>query len=236
MWKKGKSFIIIILSIFLVFLFDGFCSKSKISNSNILFDEILKSTKSTVQECDVTASFETSSNGESMCQTIFKTLSQKKDYSINITQNREMYRIEFNKKNENGYIQSIKYGKYNIITIDIDELVNRNKLDDLKTRIKDSLKDEEESVKYFECIKARLADYETIGKCNSQVLKLLRSYNIYDVDTVDLGNGYTSTAYTGLCNNVTKINNKLIDFNYSVCRYYSGSYMIIATPEIIKTY
>lgn len=236
MWGKGRSVIIIVLSIFLIFLFDGFCTKSKVYSNDTLFDDILKCTKSTIQECDVTATFETNLNGESMCQSIFKKINGKQNFNSNVIQNTEFYRIEFNKKSERGYIQSIKYGKYNVITIDIDELGNKNKLNDLMIQIKESLKNRKESIKYFEYLKAKTTNSNSINECNSQILRLLGSYHISDIDTLNLENGYTSTAYTGLYDNAIEVNNKLVDFNYSVCRYYSGNYIILATPEIIKTY
>lgn len=236
MWGKSKSILIIVLSIFLIFSFDGYCSKIRICSSNSLFDDILKCTKSTVQESNVTASFNTNVDGISLCQSIFKKVDSNQNFNVSTTQNTNFYRIEFNKKSVSGYIQSIKCGKYNAITVDIDELGNKNKLNDLKIQMKGYLKDRKENIKYFECLKAKTTNSNSINECNSQISKLLRSYHIFDIETLNLENGYTSTAYTGLYDNVIETNGTLVDFNYSVCRYYSGNYIILATPEIIKTY
>jgi len=55
------------------------------------------------------------------------------------------------------------------------------------------------------------------------------------IETVSINNGLSTVAYTKEYDEKVT-NNKLIDFNYAVCNYSSGRYIIIGTPEIITTY
>jgi hypothetical protein len=59
--------------------------------------------------------------------------------------------------------------------------------------------------------------------------------NASNIGTVEIDNGYSTVAYTRKYP-VMKNDGKWIDFNYAVCSYSSGNYVIIGTPVIITTY
>ena len=76
---------------------------------------------------------------------------------------------------------------------------------------------------------------EDIHVTNDRIIKVLISHGAKNIDTVSINNGLRTVPYTPKYDEV-KINNKLIDFNYAVCNYSCGRYIIIGTPEIITTY
>jgi hypothetical protein len=90
-------------------------------------------------------------------------------------------------------------------------------------------------------LKARIGEnsadesIEDIYEVNEKIIKLLESHSTKNIETVNINNGLSTVAYTKNYDAMVN-NNKLIDFNYAVCNYSSGSYIIIGTPEIIITY
>ena len=229
---KRKVIILNGLLIFtIILLMTGFSMGGKSSD---LFDDILKKTNSKTIEYGVTAVFSTDENRESVCNDILKKLDFYDGWNTNVLKNEQAYCVEFGKNNINGYIEIMHYENHNVVTINIVKKDDKNSLGELKNKLQLCLADKKVSVKYFMYLKSKMENND-IEITNKEIVKILKGNGVTDINSVSLENGYTTTAYTKRYDSIES-NGKLIDFNYAVCKYSSGSYIIIGTPEIIVTY
>jgi hypothetical protein len=141
---------------------------------------------------------------------------------------------EFGKDNLKGYIETIHYENHNIVTINLVKKDDKNSLKELKDKLEQCLNNKKVNVKYFMYLKSKMKD-DNIQYANKNIVKLLKYYGAVNINTVSLQNGYSTTAYTKRYEPIES-NGKKMDFNYAVCKYSSGNYIIIGTPEIIVTY
>ncbi len=221
----------IFLMIGIIFLF---CDFSLANKNSDLFDDILKKTSSKTVEYGITASFTTDKNGEEVCNDILKKLNFSNVSNKSILKNEKIYSIEFGKDNTNGYIETMKYENHNVITINLVEKSNSNLLKDMKNKLQKCIEDKNVTVKYFQYLKAQVYNKD-VNATNNEILKILKSHGASNISTIALKNGYSTTAYTGIYD-AMESNGKPMDFNYAICKYNSGNYIIIGTPEILAAY
>jgi len=207
-----------------------------------LFDEILLQTKSKTVEYGLKTSFKTQEDPKVVCDYLIKNLGfDNNEIKLNNYENEDSYGIEFSSENLNGYIEALKHNNENVITINISEKDNENGLDTLKNKVSKSIGNGVKNIKYFQYLKAKMLESSTnvsnedIYGVNKRILKILKSHGTVNIETVSINNGLSTIAYTKQYDSKVN-NNKLIDFNYAVCDYSSGRYIIIGTPEIITTY
>lgn len=215
----------------IIMLMTGFSLTNKKSN---LFDDIVKKTNSDIVEYGITAEFTTDENREYICNDILKKLDFEDGYNTIVLKNEEAYCVEFGKNNVNGYIETMHYENHSIVTINIVKKDSNNSLEELKDKLQQCLSDKNATVKYFTYLKSKLPK-DNINFINEEIIKLLKEYGSSNINTISLQNGYSTTAYTGKYDSMES-NDSKIDFNYAVCKYSSGSYIIIGTPELIITY
>lgn len=223
---------IFILTITLGFIFFGFDSLLAKKNQDI-FSEILKQTNVNIEECSINTSFETQIGGSAICKKILKKLGYG-DAILKVSSNKDIYCIEFSKNNYNGYIESTQHENEYDIAININDKCNKNDLSYLKLNMENSLEGISSGNKYFLYIKSKIAT-QSISTIDSKIKTILKQNQAIDLNSVNINNGTTTTAYTGLYPSV-KSGNSLMDFNYAVCRYPSGNYLIMGSPEILATY
>jgi len=229
---KKKSIISRGLLIFtIIALMTGFSLEKKSSN---LFDDILKRTNSNTIEYGITAKFTTYENREDICSDILKNLDFDKGWNTNVLKNKEAYCVEFGENSVKGYIETMHYENHSIVTINIVKKDNKNSLGELKNKLQQCLSHKNITVEYFMYLKAKMPN-DNIDFTNAEILKLLKEYGASNINTIPLQNGYSTTAYTKKYDSMES-NGEKIDFNYAVCKYSSGSYIIIGTPELIITY
>jgi len=209
-----------------------------------LFDEILLQTKSKTVEYGLKASFNTGEDPEQVCNYLIKNIgfdNSKIKLNYHTVDEDDSYSIDFSKGNLKGYIEALKYNNENVITINISEISDKNDLEALKKQVSKSIGSKGENIKYFQYLKAKVLNgsnevaYEDIFSVNKSIIKILKSHGTINIETVIINNGLSNVAYTKKYDSKV-VNNKLIDFNYAVCDYSSGRYIIIGTPEIITTY
>lgn len=229
---RKKIVSLIILTTFGIIVF--FTDFSMAKKSTDLFNEILVITNSTTIEYGIASTFKIEENDESITDYILKELGFDHDFNRKELKNKKGYCIEFGDSNINGYIETIRYENHNIVTVNIVKKDNQNNLEDLKNKLQGCLKDKKINAKYFQYLKAK-AESKDIESINNQILTLLKSHRVVNINTVSLENGYSTTAYTKNYDSIQS-DSKTIDFNYAVCKYSSGSYVIIGTPELIVTY
>ena len=200
-------------------------------NTNLI-NEIINCSTGNVVEYGLKTSFKTKDDGEKTCLSILYDLGNK--FEIEISKNSNIYSLEFKDDVTDGYIESTTEGNYNTITINIIKKDNKNNLSQLKSIVESILKKRKVNNKYFEYVKAKITHSDLLS-VNNKIIKLLKSNNAENIQTVCINNGYSTTAYT------KQFENKLFedgysDLNYAVCRYASGDYIIIGSPIIMKEY
>ncbi|WP_461206703.1 hypothetical protein [Clostridium sp. DL1XJH146] len=90
-------------------------------------------------------------------------------------------------------------------------------------------------INYSLYVQCKLNEGKNLEKVNNQVISEINSIGASDVNTIELSNGFSTTANTHMYSG--KLNNGIIkDFNFAVCNYSSGNYLIIGTPEINRSY
>jgi hypothetical protein len=225
--------VLILLGLMINLLFIN--SNAYPQDTNIdVFQNVLDKTNSQVEEFGVKTSFEIDGNGEETCVDILKDIGIYEKSSVNVMKNNEMYCLQFNNDDTSGYIESINFDNHNVVTVNISKKNNTNGLKELKKRIEDATKNRSKNMKFFQYVKAKLP-YSDISNVNKDVVSILRKDKAENIDTVKINNGYSTVAYTKSYEPI-KNNGKFMDFNFAVCRYSSGNYLIIGTPVITTNY
>jgi hypothetical protein len=144
--------------------------------------------------------------------------------------------IEFTFNNGYGYINRNVYKnnyRYHISLImkgieyrsyDIEENFH-NMINELKI----------DNPEIFIYAKAKLNDETDLKIYNDEIINLLKIYGAEEFKTVEINNGFSTTTNTHRYSGKT-INERTFDLNFAVCKYLSGNYLIIGTPEITKSY
>jgi len=246
MKRKGITLLCIVLSFIILQINVKLTSAQEKVN---LFDAILLQTKAKIVEYGLKTTFTTTEDSEQVCNYLIESLElNSKEIKLNSSEDENSYCIEFSGVNIQGYIEGLKYSNKalkhdneNNITINISKIGKENGLVSLKNKVRDSIGNRGKDIKYFQYIKARIGDIsakagiENIYGVNDGIIKLLNLRGAENIETVNLNNGLSTIAYTKKYDEKVT-NNKLIDFNYAICNYSSGRYIIIGTPEIIITY
>jgi hypothetical protein len=207
-----------------------------------LFDEILLAVEGETVEYGLQTCFKTKEDPKEVCNYLLHTLElDNKEMTLNRFEHEDSYCIEFLSESVQGYIETLKCNNEDVITINISEIGNKNGLVSLKDKVNHSIGYRGGNIKFFQYLKARLQDNHTSGEVedvyntNERIMKVLKSHGAENIETVNINNGLSTIAYTKRYDEKVN-NNKLIDFNYAICNYSSGRYIIIGTPEIITSY
>lgn len=197
-----------------------------------IFNKVIQKKYGTIEEYGAKISFKTSENMEDACLKIFQKL-KLNNGDLTITKDKNYYRIDF-KNSSSGYIEGQTYRNKNIITINIMRKSKDYKLSEIQKSIEGTIGNNSklESLKY---VKIKLDDKYNLNSINNQILGMLRDDNSKNIKTVKIKNGFDSVAYTGIYDPLLD-DGKCVDFNYAVCRYNSGNYIIMGTPEIYISY
>ncbi|MDP4143431.1 MAG: YwmB family TATA-box binding protein [Bacillota bacterium] len=145
-----------------------------------------------------------------------------------------VYCREFNKGQIYGYIESVKSNNEYIIYIYIQIEDSKDNLAMLKSQVEKASNNNKFDMVVNQYVKAKLQDND-IAKVNKTILNIINKSGATNVNTVSFNNGYSTVAYTKRYNAILD-NNKKIDFNFAVCKYPSGSYIVIGIPVISITY
>jgi len=239
MKKKSIALLCIVLSLIILQINVSFSNAQEKSN---LFDEILLQTKSKTVEYGLKTCFKSREDRKEICNYLVQVLElNHKGIKSNSSENENAYCIEFSGKNVEGYVEALKNENANDITVNISRVGNENGLVSLKNKVSAGIGNRGKNIKYFQYLKAKIGNntenskVDDIYVINKKIIKILKVYGTENIETVSINNGLSTVAYTRGYDEMVS-NNKLIDFNYAVCNYSSGRYIIIGTPEIITTY
>ncbi|EDS78280.1 YwmB family TATA-box binding protein [Clostridium massiliodielmoense] len=228
--KNGVLFFIITISIFLN------CKVSYAYKNINFFDEIIRTTRSNVEEYGVETHFKTKINGQDLISYFNNMIGDKEYYKLINYKNENSCYIKFNDYNNAEGIISIENLKSNpLVKVSIVEKGNYNNLKQLNKWVKNiECKISEEGNIHYQYLKAKLPK-GSLNKVNKELIELLKGKGAKNIDSIEINNGFTTCAYTRQYKS-KRINGKLMDFNYALSNYSSGSYVTIGTPEIITTY
>ncbi|GAA0177736.1 YwmB family TATA-box binding protein [Clostridium sediminicola] len=201
-----------------------------------LFDSILAETNTKVIEYGIDEKFQTT-NGNISIDNLINLFDDKLfNYSTKIIDTEDVYRMEFNSKNGTGFISVVPYESKYLYHISILIYDDNIKIDDIENDLKGFTRNYNiENAIYYIYAKAKLDKDIDIEEYNNKIIDLLKNYGSTNVKTVSINNGFSTIANTHQFNG-KKSNGKFIDFNFATCNYESGNYLIMGTPEIIKTY
>lgn len=184
---------------------------------------------------------------ESLIKVTFKEESLSDEYYLNLLEklklgtfseftihNKKENGFEFNNKNLSGYIESMKYDNYNLVIIQISTKSNSNVLSELKQKIFEAIGEDKKDFQCYQNLKIRTFK-DDIKEVNNDITELLKTQKSRNIDTIQIDNGFSSVANTKRYKSIVN-NGKQIDFNYAVCTYTTGNYVIIGTPIIITAY
>lgn len=227
---KNKIIILIFLVIISLFNYKSFSLTKKNTN---LINEVLSSVQGNTVEYGIRATFEINDNGEKYCLELLKKLNLT-DNDINIVKSDKFYSLDFNKNETKGYIEYSSYDNHNVVTINMIKVDNMNRLEEFKETIEKAINKTEKDVKYFQFLKAKVIENDKL-KLNNKIIEVLKTEKAENIYSVQFNNGISTVAYTKQFD-AMKNNGKLMDFNFSLCSYSSGNYLIIGTPIIIEAY
>lgn len=91
------------------------------------------------------------------------------------------------------------------------------------------------NIKKYKYVKSKVKFGNNQQETKKNILSILNSYMIKNVRCVPISNGYSGIANTNKFEE-EKYGDSFIDFNFAICSYNSGSYLIMATPEIYISY
>lgn len=224
----------IVVPIYLLLLIIYIGKVSVVANSiEYISSSIVKETKGKIIECGLRYELSNIGNSEESCREIFDLLSIKKEIVIaNNSAEGSGISIEFHDDKIKGFIG---YSQVNSkITV---ELVGEGNLDIIyskKNKMDEFLKEKPWKVEPYEYLKV-LSPEKDIVRLKGQIDGILKAFSVGNIESVEIGNGYCITGYTGVGNPI-KNGNELIDINCAIRGCESGSYVIIGTPVISIAY
>jgi hypothetical protein len=230
---KNKWYIVSLLLFILTFV----CFNTRfyaLDGEKDLEEAIIQKTNSNIEEYGVTTSFVTKADGRKITDTLLEDLGYRNHGDVTVFERDDVYRLEFKSGSYYGYVESAKEEDGNIIKIDIKDVSSRNNLQSLKESIEKSVEKYYRNPEMFTYLKAKCPCSDT-KSTNETIVNLLEKNGTINIDTCKLLRSYSTVCYTKRYDPIL-ISGKLMDFNFAVCSYSSGDYIIMGTPEIIETY
>lgn len=199
-----------------------------------LFQEMINKSEGQIVESGVRTRFISTMNGQELQDYILKKISGQ-NTKVKSYMTKGNYYIDIKSSDITGNISITKADSGSSVTIDILKKSSKNELENIKNSIEFVIKPiNHDKCMYYEYVKAKLPDKD-LASLNKELAWMLKSHGATNINSVELNNGFSSTACTGRFHR--KMNNgKLMDLNYALNNYTSGKYIIIGTPEIIIAY
>ncbi|KGM96249.1 hypothetical protein Z968_06995 [Clostridium novyi A str. 4552] len=228
--KNGVLLFVITIGIFLSYKVSYAYKKTN------FFEEIIDTTRGNVEEYGVETYFKTKINGQELLSYFNDVIDNNKLLKSINYKDKNNCCIEFkDNKNIKGTILVENLNSNPLVKVSIVEKSNYNNLERLDKWVKniEGKISKGENINY-QYLKAKLPKC-SLNKVNRELIELLKGKGAKNIDSIEINNGFTTCAYTRQYK-PKRINGKLMDFNYALSNYSSGSYVIIGTPEIITTY
>ncbi len=195
-----------------------------------LFQKVLDNTEGEYLEQGIIITFNKEVYRDMSYQELEKVLKEQLIYSEII--NKESEGIEFQNKYLKGTIkEQAEEFTLNIIFPYKQEYEEVKAMaDSIISTFKNRYKD----LSYSQYMKIALKGDDT--KFYADIIEgLLNKLGSKNLKQININCGISGTALTGIYRPIS-VNNQDIDFNYAICKYESGTYMIIGTPVISCAY
>ena len=202
------------------------------SENSSLFEKILTTTKSEVVEYGLKFSLKAENNGEALVKQILNNLDIYKSIDNEIRSEKSYY-IEFKSEEVSGYLEYIYEESNKRINVEITKSGHNLELEELEHRLKKSV-GSNNTFNLYRYIKAKTEIADANENVNA-IIKVLINNKAKNINIIDLGDSISMTAMTGEYEKI-KSGDTWIDFNSAICSYESGTYLIIGTPIIMKSY
>lgn len=233
-WCKLMKKILFILVFIVVFFISSNIKTIRVSGNVDYFSEILKNTKGKVVEYGVSTSFIASDNFFEKSYGVLKKLDVKENES-KLEKNEDNYTIDFESGNISGDFISLQEGDHYVITISLVKKDSSINLNELKHNICKAVGSKNGTLKFYEYLKIALSD-GNMKYMNNKICRYLKSNGAVNINTIEINDGFSTIAYTKAFDLFKDNDNKPYDFNFALCSYSSGEYLILGTPEIIISY
>lgn len=200
-----------------------------------LFEEILQETKGQVVEYGVKTHFKSNIDGQDLVDSLMNKIESNKNIRAELYSDKHNYYIDFKSVSVKGNIAIITKENSSLVTIEIIQKGHENNLESLEQYVESIvgyLSDDNKI--YYKYLKAKIS-YENLVEVNNKVTGLLESIGASNINSIEINNGFSTTAYTRRYS-PKRNNGELMDLNFALCNYSSGNYIIIGTPEIIASY
>lgn len=220
--------------IILLIMIGHFQNERILADSHIsIFDKAIKLSEGIPVETTVKVKFKADNLDERYYTNMLNKLNIG-SFKANEVKNIQGNCLEFNNNIASGYIESMRYDNYNLVTILISVKSTNNLLEELRNKVTEAVGRDIEFIEYFQNIRAKIA-IDDLSKINKDLTLLLKGLGVMDIQTVKLQNGYSSVAKTK--SYIYKEDStRGLDFNFALCNYASGNYIILGTPIIITSY
>ena len=137
-----------------------------------------------------------------ICNYLISALELNKKTILSVSDNKDSYCVNYSSKNENGYVEALKYENKSLITINISNVSNEDGLIPLKNKVSASIGNRGKDIKYFQYLKAKVdvinenVKTNNINSINQKIIQILKSHGTENIETVSLNNGLSTMAYT----------------------------------------
>ena len=200
-----------------------------------LFEKILEESKGQVVEYGARTRFKSNINGQELISVLKNKINANKDTKAEVYSDKQNYYMQFKSNNAEGNITIISAEDSSLITMEIIQKNSENNLETL-TQYMESIADyvSDDKKIYYKYLKAQIS-YDNLSEVNNKVTGLLEGVGATNINSIELDNGFSTTAYTHRYS-PKRNNGELMDLNFALCNYSTGNYIIIGTPEIIASY
>ncbi len=222
------------LLIFIFFIGNNSKASKNIGNTD-LFDEILKNTQGKVIEYGVSTSFKIQGDIPESIHEILRNMNVQ-EIESEFRKNEDYIYIGFLNGSMSGNLTCSRDKNIYSITITSIDKNRTDNLKELKQKISQAVRTGGGALEFYEYLKIGLTGGD-IKNINNKICGFLKTKGAVNLKTVKINNGFSTIAYTKAFDQIKNNGEgKFYDFNFAICNYTSGVYLILGTPEITTAY
>lgn len=127
------------------------------------------------------------------------------------------------KMNNINYEAGIRDDKTKEVVVELNKITDKKEIGIIKKQLEKLTNDKCKEKRYFTYIKGKIN--KDTDKETEKLTDVFKQHGADNIRTIPINSGYAGIADIGL-----------FRINYAVCRYDSGTYMVLGTPDIFITY
>lgn len=230
---KKKVFILLIL-ILLMQCIKGSIKSPSHERSVDFVSDIVSTSKCKIVECGVRTLYKTTKSSEDECLSVKNKLLINGEFDISIFKNEGIYCVEFSNDKIDGYIESMTSKDGNSMVINYNKKTASNDVKSIEKNLAYAVNKKASELTFYDYVKGSSSNNNK-SSLNKKIIKKLEEKGATNIKTLDIDNGITTTAYTGMYP-IYSSEGQYVDINYSLCSYDSGNYIVVGTPVLVSTY